>query len=138
MIGKGFCLICGRRLDADPDRTNDGVQHDDCKRQSFPKTLKHLGVSKEKFMKILHDQYIVTTDQYWDCECLENFIHNRAVRGRGTRRCARRRGSRGAWQAPRPRRPGGSAAARVGRRRASCRRSCRASRPGAPRPRRGP
>lgn len=75
MIEEGFCLICGRRLDADPDRQNDGVQHNDCKRQSFPKTLKHLGVSKGDFMEILHDQGILTTEKYWDCECLDGFIH---------------------------------------------------------------
>lgn len=75
MIGKGFCLDCGRRLDADPDRPNDGVRHLDCGRQSTPKILKNLGASKEERMKILHDQDIVTTDQYWDCECLKNFIH---------------------------------------------------------------
>lgn len=75
MIGKGFCLICGRRLAADPDRPNDGVQHDDCKRQNVPKILKHLGVSKEERMKIISDQGILTTPEYWDCECLTNFIH---------------------------------------------------------------
>jgi hypothetical protein len=75
MIGEGFCQICGRRLDADPDRPNDGKQHLDCKRQNVPKILKNLGVSKEERMKRLHDQEILTTDKYWDCECLANFIH---------------------------------------------------------------
>lgn len=75
MIGKGFCLVCGRRLDADPDRPNDGAQHDDCKRQSVPRNLKNLGVGKKERMKILYDQEILTTEKYWDCECLKDFIH---------------------------------------------------------------
>lgn len=75
MIGKGFCTSCGRRFDADPDRPNDGEQHDDCRRQSAPKILKNLGVSKEKRMKILEEQGIVTTEKYWDCDCFKNFIH---------------------------------------------------------------
>jgi|GEM_PF-6387705 hypothetical protein len=75
MIGKGFCLDCGRRFDADPDRPNDGERHLDCGRQSSPKILKNLGVSKNERVKILNDQGILTTDKYWDCECLTNFIH---------------------------------------------------------------
>jgi hypothetical protein len=75
MIRKGFCMICGRRLDADPDRPNDGEQHDDCKRHNVPNILKNLGVSKEGRVKILNDQGVLTTDKFWDCECLTNFIH---------------------------------------------------------------
>jgi hypothetical protein len=75
MIEKGFCLICVRRLDADQDRPNDGKQHLDCERQSLPKLLKNVGLSKEERMKILHDQKILTTEKYWDCECLNDFIH---------------------------------------------------------------
>jgi hypothetical protein len=62
MIGKGFCLCCGRRFDADPDRPNNGMVHDDCRRHSTAKILKNLGVSKEESGKILNDQDILTTD----------------------------------------------------------------------------
>ncbi len=75
MIKKGFCMSCGRRFDADPDRPNDGNEHDDCRRQSTPKILKHLGVSRKERMKILESRGILTTEKYWDCECLKNFIH---------------------------------------------------------------
>lgn len=75
MIEKGFCLVCGRRLDADPDRPNDGVQHLDCERHNAPNILKNLGVSKDERNEILHNQDIVTTEKYWDCECLERYIH---------------------------------------------------------------
>jgi hypothetical protein len=75
MIQKGFCLFCGRRLDADPDRSNDGTAHDDCRRHSFPKVMKNLGTSKKELVEILNGQGILTTEKYWDCECLKNFIH---------------------------------------------------------------
>jgi hypothetical protein len=75
MIEKGFCFVCGRRLDADQDRPNDGVQHLDCGGRSVPNILKNLGVTNEERIKILHKQGILTTDKYWDCECLNNYIH---------------------------------------------------------------
>jgi hypothetical protein len=75
MIEKGFCLGCGRRLDEDQDRPNDGVRHLDCARHDVLNILKNLGVGKDELVKILNDQGILTTDEYWDCECLNNYIH---------------------------------------------------------------
>jgi hypothetical protein len=73
MIQKGFCLFCGR--DEDKDMSNDGIQHFVCRRHSVPNILKNLGVGKEERIKIINEKGILTTDKYWDCECLENFIH---------------------------------------------------------------
>jgi len=75
MIGKGFCISCGRRFDADPDRSHDELMHDDCRRHSFPKILKNLGISPEELKKVLEGQGILTTVNYWDCECRKDFIH---------------------------------------------------------------
>jgi len=75
MIEKGFCISCGRRLEADPDRPNDGREHEDCKRHSFPRILRNLGVSPVELKKVLEGQGILTTNKYWDCECNKNFIH---------------------------------------------------------------
>lgn len=30
MIREGFCQLCGRRFDADPERAHNGNCHDDC------------------------------------------------------------------------------------------------------------
>jgi len=73
MIDKGFCLSCGRRLDADPDRPNDGVEHYDCMENS--KILEHLGISKEDIKKARAGEKVLTTEKYWDCECRRNYIH---------------------------------------------------------------
>ncbi len=75
MIQEGFCISCGRRLEADPDRPNDGREHEDCKRHSFPRILRNLGVSPVELKKVLEGQGILTTNKYWDCECKENYIH---------------------------------------------------------------
>lgn len=73
MIQKGFCLFCGRKLDADPDRPNNGTAHDDCIRNS--NILKNLGVNQKDIMEVLEGKGILTTENYWDCNCLKNFIH---------------------------------------------------------------
>jgi len=78
MIEKGFCSSCGRRFDADPDRSHDGLMHDDCRRHSFPKILKNLGMSPAGIKKVLEEQGILTTDEYWDCECYKEFIHRKS------------------------------------------------------------
>lgn len=75
MIEQGFCISCGRRFDADPDRPHDELMHDDCRRHSFPKILKNLGISPDNLKKVLEGQEILTTVNYWDCECNKNFIH---------------------------------------------------------------
>ena len=73
MIQKGFCSFCGRRLDADPDRPNDGEAHDDCRNNS--KILKNLGISEKELKDVLEGKGVLTTEKYWDCNCLKNFIH---------------------------------------------------------------
>ncbi len=75
MIGKGSCLVCGRRFEDDADRPNDGREHDDCKKYS--NILKNLGISKEGLRMVLEHEGILTTSNYWDCECLVSFIHPR-------------------------------------------------------------
>lgn len=77
MIDKGFCLFCGRRLDADPDRPNDGNAHDDCRKNL--KMFKNLGITDQLVIEeILVGKRVLTTVEYWDCECHKNFIHPRA------------------------------------------------------------
>lgn len=75
MIQKGFCTICGRRLGEEPDRSHNEMRHDDCERQSTPKILKNLGISEKNLTDVLEGRGILTTDKYWDCECIENYIH---------------------------------------------------------------
>lgn len=45
MIEKGFCIICGRRFDADPCRKHDELAHKDCRETSIPRILKNLGAT---------------------------------------------------------------------------------------------
>lgn len=47
MIQKGFCIICGRRFDADPHREHDEIAHKDCRETSIPRILKNLGTTNK-------------------------------------------------------------------------------------------
>ena len=73
MIQKGYCSFCGKKFDAEPNRANDGTAHNDCRRNS--NILKNLGISEKNIIEVLEGRGVLTTEKYWDCNCLKDFIH---------------------------------------------------------------
>ena len=76
MIEEGFCVLCGRRFDADPHRGHDDMEHYDCRDNS--KILQNLGISKEDIKRSRAGENVITTEKYWVCECGKKYIHRKS------------------------------------------------------------